>query len=194
LAGPVRNSRVWSASDEGLLAGVAAGDSDAAVAFVRRYQRRMYGLALTIVGEPALAEDLAQEAFVRVWRHAANYDSRRGSVATWILTITRNLCIDALRLRRADPVDPAALSALPLADQHMSPDDAASLGDEVARLRMAIGRLPTDQQRALVLAVIGGRTAKEISEAEQIPLGTAKTRIRSAMHRLRADLTLEPES
>jgi RNA polymerase sigma factor (sigma-70 family) len=194
LAGPVRNSRVWSASDEGLLAGVAAGDRDAAVAFVRRYQRRMYGLALTIVGEPALAEDLAQEAFVRVWRHAANYDSRRGSVATWVLTITRNLCIDALRLRRADPVDPAALSALPLADQRMSPDDAASLGDEVARLRLAIGRLPADQQRALVLAVIGGRTAKEISEAEQIPLGTAKTRIRSAMHRLRADLTLEPES
>jgi RNA polymerase sigma factor (sigma-70 family) len=185
---------VWSASDEGLLAGVAAGDRDAAVAFVRRYQRRMYGLALTIVGEPALAEDLAQEAFVRVWRHAANYDSRRGSVATWVLTITRNLCIDALRLRRADPVDPAALSALPLADQRMSPDDAASLGDEVARLRLAIGRLPADQQRALVLAVIGGRTAKEISEAEQIPLGTAKTRIRSAMHRLRADLTLEPES
>src|SRR5690349_17946018 len=74
LAGSVRNSRVWSASDEGLLAGVAAGDRDAAVAFVRRYQRRMYGLALTIVGEAALAEDLAQEAFVRVWRHAANYD------------------------------------------------------------------------------------------------------------------------
>jgi RNA polymerase sigma-70 factor (ECF subfamily) len=115
-------------------------------------------------------------------------------VATWVLTITRNLCIDALRLRRADPVDPAALSALPLADHRPSPADAASLEDEVGRLRLAIGRLPVDQQRALVLAVIGGRTAKEISEAEHIPLGTAKTRIRSAMTKLRADLTLESES
>jgi len=65
-------------TDEALLAGLAAGDELAATAFVRRYQRRIFGLAVGMVGDPALAEEIAQEAFLRVWRHAAVYDARRG--------------------------------------------------------------------------------------------------------------------
>src|SRR4051794_36732891 len=75
-------------SDEPLLAGLGAGDRRAAAAFVRRFERRVYGLALTVVGDPALAEDIAQEALTRAWRHAQAYDPRRGAVATWLLTIT----------------------------------------------------------------------------------------------------------
>src|SRR5690349_15919990 len=81
--------------DPELLERMAAADEPATAEFVRRFQRRVYGLALTIVVDPAAAEDVAQEALLRAWRHAGAYDPRRGSVVTWLLTITRNAAIDA---------------------------------------------------------------------------------------------------
>ena len=164
------------------------GESDTGAAFVRRFQRRVFGLALSIVSDPALAEDVAQEALAKAWRHAQAYDARRGSVATWLLTITRNLAIDALRLRRAQPTDPDALVALELPSSVPDPADTATSQDDAGRIRAAVRRLPLDQRRALVLAAFHGRTAKEISMAEGIPLGTAKTRIRSGLIKLRAVL------
>src|SRR5215469_6263843 len=98
-------------SDDGLLAGMALGEQSAAVAFVRRYQKRVFGLAYSMTGDAGVAEDVAQEAMIRVWRHAPVFDPRRGSVASWVLTITRNLAIDALRLRRAVPTDPDDFAA-----------------------------------------------------------------------------------
>ena len=95
-----------SLSDEALLEGMGLGERAAASAFVKRFQARVYGLALSIVGDPLLAEDLAQEALTKAWHNAGAYDPRRGAVATWLLTITRNLAIDALRLHRARPFDP----------------------------------------------------------------------------------------
>src|SRR5215472_6142040 len=116
-------------SDETLLAGMAVGDERAGVAFVRRYQRRVFGLALGIVGDPTLAEDVAQEALIRVWKHAPVFDARRGGVATWVLTITRNLAIDALRLRRAVPTDPDDFVASALRSNEHNPEDALQRGD-----------------------------------------------------------------
>ena len=103
-------------SDEALLAGLASGDAEAAAAFVRRFQRRVYGLALTILREPAAAEDAAQEAFLRAWRHAETYDPRRGRVLTWLLGIARNVAIDTVRLKRAEPLDPETLANRMLAN------------------------------------------------------------------------------
>jgi RNA polymerase sigma factor (sigma-70 family) len=182
---------MWSAADDTLLAGYATGDPDASVAFIRRHQRRVYGLALSIVSDPSLAEDISQEAFTRAWRHATAYDSRRGSVPTWLLTITRNLAIDAIRMRRARPVDPEVMAALVLeaTGPGSSPSGAAEAGADADRIRSALGRLPSDQRRALVMAAMCGRTAKEVSEAEGIPLGTAKTRIRAGMQKLRVVLS-----
>lgn len=189
---------MWDASDglsdETLLAGLAVGEVDAGTAFVRRFQRRVYGLALTILNDPAMAEDVAQEAFARAWRHAPAYDARRGSVAAWLLAITRNLSIDTLRMRRAEPADPETIIALQLPATGAGPDDRAALADDAAKLRVALRDLPEEQRRALVLAAYYGRTAKEISESEQIPLGTAKTRIRSGMLKLRAALVTEGSS
>jgi RNA polymerase sigma-70 factor (ECF subfamily) len=177
----------WTPGDDALLAGYGNGDAEAAVAFIRRHQARIYGLALSIVIDPALAEDVSQEAFIRAWRHAATYDPRRGSVGTWLLTITRNLSIDALRLRRSVPVDPTTLVALNIkaTGVESEPGRAAAVADQADRLRLAIAELPEDQRRAIVLAGLIGRTAKEVSEQEGIPLGTAKTRIRAAMRKLR---------
>jgi RNA polymerase sigma-70 factor (ECF subfamily) len=179
---------MWALADDALLAGYGDGDPNAAVAFIRRHQARVYGLALSIVIDPTLAEDVSQEAFTRAWRHAATYDPRRGSVPTWLLTITRNLSIDALRLRRSTPVDPTTLAAFNLRATGLDaePGRAAELSDRAQRLRTAIADLPESQRRALVLAGLMGRTAKEVSEQEDIPLGTAKTRIRAAMRKLRS--------
>ena len=176
-----------AASDDTLLASFALGDSDAAAAFIRRYQGQVYGLARSMVGDPALAEDVAQEAFVRAWRHAPAYDSRRGSVHTWLLVITRNLAIDAMRMRRSQPVDPEVLAALDLeADARGGPELMAESAADMREVRAALAELPEDQRQALVLAALCGRTAKEISESESIPLGTAKTRIRSGLQKVRA--------
>jgi RNA polymerase sigma factor (sigma-70 family) len=172
-------------SDEALLAGMALGDDGASLIFVRRYQHRLFGLAMQMVGEAALAEDIAQEAFIRILRHAAIFDARRGSVSTWALTITRNLAIDALRFRRSLPVDPDDRVFAELMSPDRPPEDVALAGDVRGRLGLALRRLPIDQRRAVVLAGLYGRTANEIADAETIPLGTAKSRIRAGMAKLR---------
>jgi RNA polymerase sigma factor (sigma-70 family) len=182
---------VWAVSDDALLAGLATGDADAASAFVARFQRRVFGLALAITGDTRAAEDVAQEALLRAWRHAEAFDARRGSVATWLLAITRNLAIDSVRVRRPLAVDPAAIVALRLPSAGPGPGEAAEVRADVARLHRALAELPADQRDAVVLAGILGWTAREVAEQQDIPLGTAKTRIRTAMLRLRAALVTE---
>jgi RNA polymerase sigma factor (sigma-70 family) len=180
----------WSElEDEGLLAGIAHGDNQALVAFVRRYQKRVFGLAYSMLGDTGAAEEVAQEAFIRVWRHAPVFDARRGSVTTWVLSIARNLSIDALRMRRAVPIDPEEFLSMGLISNQGLPEESALAGDSVPALRGALENLPIEQRRALVLAAVYGRTAAEISESEMIPLGTAKTRIRAGMSKLRAAMT-----
>jgi RNA polymerase sigma factor (sigma-70 family) len=169
---------MWPISDDALVAGFAAGDTDAATAFVRRHQARVFGLAVTMVGDPAVAEEIAQEAFTRAWRHAESYDARRGKVATWLLTITRNLAIDHLRARRTEPLDPGSIQQA--ADALWMSAGSRPAG-ELGELREALAEVPAEQRRALLLAALFGYTAREISEIEDIPLGTAKTRIRTAM-------------
>ena len=178
-------------SDEALLGGTAVGDEGAGVAFVRRYQRRVFGLALSIVNDPSVAEEIAQEALVRTWRHAPVYDSRRASVTTWVLTITRNLAIDALRMRRAVPMDPDDIANLSLASGDPDPAEVAQRSDTSARVRAVLARIPTEQRRAVMMSAFYGLTAEEISRQEGIPLGTAKTRIRSGLQKVRAALVPE---
>jgi RNA polymerase sigma factor (sigma-70 family) len=173
-------------SDESLLAGLGSNDPVAAAAFVRRFQGRVFGLAYTVLGDRDAASDVAQEALVRVWRHAAVFDPRRGSVATWVLTITRNLALDAARVRRVVPVDPGDLVALQMCGSEPEPEPAILTSGELARLRRAVARLPQEQERSLFLAVFHGMTAREISELDGLPLGTVKTRIRTALHKLRS--------
>jgi len=175
----------WSLSDEALVAGLAAGDADATTAFVRRFQSRVFGLAATMVGDRAVAEEIAQEAFTRAWRHAGAYDARRGRVATWLLAITRNLAIDHLRAKRTEPLDPEALREADRALWVSSPAPPGT-GDDPAELREALAELPADQRRALLLTALYGYTAREVGELEGIPLGTAKTRIRTAVQKLAA--------
>jgi RNA polymerase sigma factor (sigma-70 family) len=169
-------------SDESLIAGMAAGDACAMATFVRRYQARVYGLALKVVQDSGLAEEIAQDAFMRAWRYAATYDARRGRVGTWLLTITRNLSVDAVRLRRDFPVDPEQLMGTLVAKIEERGYEGAE------RMRTGLRALPAEQARPVVLAAVYGWTAREIADQEGIPLGTAKTRIRRGRARLRRAL------
>jgi RNA polymerase sigma factor (sigma-70 family) len=122
-------------------------------------------------------------------RHASSFDARRGRVAVWLLTIARNVAIDRARLRRAPPAEPDVIvSRLDVSAQDALPDVA-----QRERVREALSALPEDQRRALVLAVYAGRTAREISELDEVPLGTVKTRIRAAMLKLRETLEVGHE-
>lgn len=179
-------------ADDALVAGLAVEDADAATAFVRRFQAKVFGLAVAVTRDAVLADDVAQEAFLRAWRSAATYDGTRGSVAAWLLTITRNVAIDAVRARRATPADDEQLDRLLQSTfggvEHAdATGDAAAVRIEAARVVDRLRTLPAGQARAVVLAVYGGCTAEEVGRREGIPLGTAKTRIRTGLRRLRTD-------
>lgn len=179
------------ASDAALVSALALNDEPAAVAFVRRFQGPVFGLAVSITRDRALAEDVAQEAFLRAWRAAASYDPRRGSALTWLLTITRNLAIDAIRARRSVPVDAAELDLLVAGTLAGDVPDGTGGRLETLAAAQRLARLPPDQARAVVLAVIGGLSAAEVAAHEDVPLGTAKTRIRTGLRRMR--LAVEAE-
>jgi RNA polymerase sigma-70 factor (ECF subfamily) len=165
-----------------------SGSPSDAVTFVRRYQKRVFGLAVGLLNDAGVAEDVAQEALLRAWRHAPVFDARRGTVTSWVLTITRNLAIDAIRQRRALPTDPDDLMALGLASGGRPVEDLAVASQLPPNLRDALRSLPVEQRRATLLAALYGRTAEEISQSESIPLGTAKTRIRTGLQKLRTAL------
>lgn len=173
--------------DEALLAGLGAGDDELTAAFVGRFKSLVYGVAVAVLGDPAAAEDVAQAAFERAWRHGSSYDPRRATVRTWLAAITRNLAIDAARVRRPVPVDPEVL----LAAAGVARGGTEALvvaGEAAADLRAALRLLPPEQARAVVLCGLAGLSASEVADAEGIPLGTAKTRIRTALTRLRRTL------
>jgi RNA polymerase sigma factor (sigma-70 family) len=187
---PARLDRL---ADDALLAAMALGEPDAAAVFVRRFQRKVYGVAMLVTGDRWLAEDVAQQAFEKAWRHAGSYDPRRGSTTTWLLAITRNHAIDVMRVRRPAPLDPATLADLLPAAGGIDPQASSETRDQIDRLRFELEALPVEQRRAVLLATLGGRTTAEIGAIEGIPVPTAKTRLRTGLRKLRGAVASEVE-
>jgi RNA polymerase sigma-70 factor (ECF subfamily) len=184
-------ARLDRLADDALLAAMALGEPDAAAVFVRRFQRKVYGVAILVTGDSGLAEDVAQQAFEKAWRHGASFDSRRGSVLSWLLAITRNQAIDVMRVRRAAPFDPGTLAELLPPAASVDPQARSEVRDQLDRLRVELEALPIEQRRAVLLATMGGRTSAEIGAIEGIPVPTAKTRLRTGLHKLRAAVAFE---
>ena len=182
---------MWDASDEALVAGLGAGDTDAALVFIRRFQRRVFGLALSIVRDHQVAEEVAQDTFVRAWRYSASYDPRRGPAAAWVLAIARNVALDHVRAkgRRRDLPAPEPLE---LYSELEADDDPRRGHDELEAVSGALRSLPREQRDTLMAATYYGLSAMEISEAWHVPIGTIKTRLRLAVHKLRDELTGAP--
>jgi RNA polymerase sigma-70 factor (ECF subfamily) len=166
----------------------AAGDRSAGERLYDRYASRVYGLGLVMLGDEAAAEDLVQDTFVKMWRNAGRYDAARGALDTWVLLMARNLAIDAIRRRVIEARMLETTRRRDEAADEPGPESAAETQDLVDRARRAMADLSDGERAALELAYFGGKTSAEVAELEGVPLGTAKTRIRTALIKLRRSL------
>lgn len=180
-------SRSWS-NDAALMRAFASREPAAAGELFDRFASRVYGLGVVMLGNDAAAEDLVQDTFVKLWRSAERYDAGRGKLETWVLLVARSLAIDALRRRVLDARTVERSTPASETATDPSPEELAELVDLSERARRAMSDLTPGQRAALELAYFGGKTSAEVAELEGIPLGTAKTRIRSALLKLRAAL------
>ena len=173
------------AGDAALMRAFARHDRAAAEELYGRFASRIYGLGIVMLGGDAAAQDLVQDTFVKLWRSAERYDAARGKLETWVLLVARSLAIDALRRRVLDVRTLERSVPRPEASDEPGPEYQAEVADLAERARRAMAELSPGQRAALELAYFGGKTSAEVAELEQIPLGTAKTRIRSALLKLR---------
>ena len=168
--------------DAEAVAAVAAGDAAALELLYRRYGRLTYSIAYRISGDVTVAEECTQDAFLALWKRAADYDARRGRISSWLFAVSRNQAITAVRRRERRAALEARDDAQPA---QASVDELAVAAERAARLAQAIADLPTPQLEALQLAYFGGLSQSEIAERLGLPLGTVKGRIRLALARLR---------
>jgi RNA polymerase sigma-70 factor, ECF subfamily len=172
-------------ADEDLISLVEASDADAFAALYDRHRRAAFSLAYRMMGDHQAAEDLAQDAFLKVWRGAGSYRADRGSVRTWILSIVHNRGIDQLRShasrrRTQDRIEASAPRSQP--SEAFAETWRNSQRDQV---REALNTLPTEQVKILELAYFSGYTHVEISELLSLPLGTVKGRMRLGLKKIR---------
>lgn len=167
---------------------LAAGDMEAAAELYDRYAGQILALARRILRNDGDAEDVVQEVFSQVWRNARSFESHRGSVGAWLLVIARTRSIDRLRARQARPDNVAEAYPESIADRSVPVPDQLLSEEQAARIRQALVALPDAQRTALELAYYEGLTQSEIAQRLTEPLGTVKTRIRTALMTLRQRL------
>jgi len=165
--------------DSSLLAMVQQGHEQAMARLFDRHSKLVYSVALRVLRDPAAAEDVLQEIFMQIWRTPPNFIEARGSLGGWLAIVSRNRSIDFLRKKR--PTE--SVEDVPLA----SPYDLAKEAEQnlmLERVRILVAELPDEQRKALEMAFFEGLTHSEIAKKTECPLGTVKTRIRSAVQTL----------
>ena len=175
-------------AERGLVERLAARDMDAAADLYDRYAGQILALARRILRNDGDAEEVVQDVFSQAWRSASGYDPSRGSVGGWLLVMARTRAIDRLRARQARPDTTAGPLAPTLPSSAVMPVDQVLSDEQAVRIRSALNELPDAQRRALELAYYEGLTQSEIAERLTEPLGTIKTRIRTALMTLRQRL------
>ena len=166
-------------TDGELIARVGDGDGDAFELLYRRYSRPVFALALRRLGDRGRAEDAVQETFASIWRSAGSYRRDRGPGAPWLYAVARNAIVDRRRTLGAPPAE-----AVEEASDEPGPDERAEASWTAWRIHRALAELPEQERRLIELAYWGGLSQSEIAEFVDIPLGTVKTRTRSALSRL----------
>lgn len=170
--------------DAALLALVQRGNESAMAVLFDRYSKVVYSVALRVLRDPAAAEDVLQEVFMQIWRNPASFIATRGSLGGWLAVVSRNRSIDALRRKRpSESVDDMVLAS------NYNLADEAERNSMMEKARGVIVLLPAEQRKTLEMAFFDGLTHSEIAEMTGDPLGTVKTRIRSALTTLRKAFT-----
>jgi RNA polymerase sigma-70 factor, ECF subfamily len=188
-AGAHSKERLRRLADEELMPLVAASDAEAFEVILERHADAAFSLAYRMCGRRTVAEDVAQEAFLALWRSGARYDRARGSVRTWVLGIVHNRAVDALRRsgvrarRQAGGESVEDTLVAPGRTDELALDNAAA-----GEIRTALGTLPAEQRRVIELAYFGGFTHTEIASMLDAPIGTVKGRMRLGLQKLRAEL------
>jgi RNA polymerase sigma-70 factor (ECF subfamily) len=181
-----------SSEEVALLTAIAGGDRPALRELYSRYSAPLYTLAVRLVGDSGAAEEILQDTFVKIWRHAGNFDARKSRPFTWAVTILRRTCIDWLRRNRRHPSTtpfpeddavPAELST------HETSRQSAEAREAAALLRTTLANIPPPQRNALELALFSTLTHAEIATRLDQPTGTVKTWIRRGLLELRNTLT-----
>ncbi len=186
----IRREKAERLADEELMPLIGAKDPEAFEVFYDRHGGAAYSLAYRIVGERAAAEDVTQEAFISLWRSGARFDSTRGSVRSWMLSIVRNRAIDFLRSKSGKAPkltfdDDSILEQRPSEERT---EDEAMRHETASEVRGALGQLPGDQSKVIELAYFGGFSHSEIARMLGVPLGTVKGRMRLGLEKIRGEL------
>jgi len=178
--------------DASLMHMLALNQIDALSALYDRYGRLVYSIAFNTIGDQAIAEEVVQDVFIRVWEKANTYDSGIAKVRTWLISITRNRTIDELRRGKIRP-EKTSVSWAELSQrdnpQSPGPEEKMELSWQQSLIREALETISPNQREALALAYFNGYSQSEIAELLGVPLGTIKTRIRCAMQKLRLVLS-----
>ncbi len=185
--------RIDEQDDLTLIAAISQGDSQALEALYDRYAAVVYRMALRIVKNQELAEDIVQEVFWRVWRRSSSFERGRGRVAQWLFGVAHNLCIDELRRMRSRPisvyedVEHPLIQQLP--DEHTDVASEAWQAEQRRMITDMLDQLPNAQRQAIEMAYFGGMSHQEIATRLNRPLGTIKTRVRLGLHKLKSLLS-----
>jgi RNA polymerase sigma-70 factor (ECF subfamily) len=168
--------------EQRLVEGLLAGNEDAVRELYARYARPVFTLGLRLLGSSEAAEELTQDVFLAAWRKAARFDPSRGRLSTWLMTIAHNLAVDHLR-RETGVTRPHLVLVDEVPEVPTAGEDEVLMERDVAV--RALGSLSDAEKRLLARAYFGGLTAREIAESDGIPLGTVKTRLRTALIKVR---------
>lgn len=175
--------------DIDVLRRVAGGDKQALGILYDRHAGVMLALGVRVIGVRREAEDLLHDVFLEAWRHAGDYDPRRGSVKTWLLLRMRSRCLDRVRSHGFSRTD-----SLQVEPMRSGSNDRVERNIDAARARALLEGLPPGQREVLELGYFQGLSFSEIADALGIPIGTVKSRVSAAMMRLREDLGVEREA
>ena len=182
-------SALQSLADEELMALVAKGQARAFETIYERHGGAAFSLAYRMCGSRSLAEDVAQEAFLSIWRSGGRYDRARGSVRTWVLGIVHNRAIDALRRTVVHERRRASDEGIEERFEARERTEVeAARREEASTIRGMLQTLPDEQSRVIELAYFGGFTHSEIAEMLGAPIGTVKGRMRLGLEKLRGQL------
>jgi RNA polymerase sigma-70 factor (ECF subfamily) len=186
-AAPVTDGNAERQFDADLIGRIGSGDQQAFGALYDRFSPGLYSMVMKMTGDEAETEDVLQDSFAHIWRKAASYDSRRSAPFTWAVMVTRNKCIDRLRVRQRfnKIADRYAQEVASQDDVDDCSAEEAGMREQRARVRQALAGMSPEQKQAIEMAFFNDLTHEQIAERLGAPLGTVKARIRRGLLKLR---------